>query len=89
MTITPAGMRKVIAKTVLKTVLRGIDPWSTLLVDEEILQVLLIEDHDKNQAKQDAFEKTLPVFSKELGNVYVDNLAWMKVLKKIPSTKKS
>ena len=35
-----------------------------------------------------AFEKTLPVFQKELGDVYMDNLAWMKTLKKDPTHKK-
>ena len=49
MTITPASMRKVIAKTVLKS--EEIDPWSTLIEDaaskEEILQVLLMDFFEK------------------------------------------
>ena len=75
-----------------------IDPWTTLINDaaskvrdqyDDILQALLMEGHDESEAKQEAFEKILPVFQKELGNVYMDNLAWMKALKKIPSTKRS
>ena len=61
-----------------------IDPWSTLINDavskvrdqyEDILQALLMEDHDKSEAKQEAFEKILPVFQKELADVYMNNLA--------------
>ena len=74
-----------------------IDPWSTLINDaaskvrdqyDDILQVLLMEDHDESEAKQEAFEKILPVFQKELGDIYMDNLAWMKALKKDPIDKK-
>ena len=70
-----------------------IDPWSTLINDvaskvrdqyDDILQALLMEGHDESEAKQEAFEKILPVFQKELGDVYMDNLAWMKALKKDP-----
>ena len=75
-----------------------LDPWATLIDDaaskvreqyEDILQVLLIEGYDENEAKQEAFGKILPVFQKELGNVYMDNLAWRKALKKFLSTKRS
>ena len=68
-----------------------IDPWSTLINDaaskvrdqyDDILQALLMEGHDESEAKQEAFEKILPVFQKELGDVYMDNLAWTKTLKK-------
>ena len=75
-----------------------IDPWSTLINDaaskvrdqyDDILQALLMEGHDdENEAKQEAFEKILPVFQKELGDVYMDNLEWMKALKKDPIHKK-
>ena len=75
-----------------------IDPWSTLINDaaskvrdqyDDILQALLMEGHDdESEAKQEAFEKILPVFQKELGDVYMDNLAWMKALKKNPIHKK-
>ena len=51
---------------------------------EEILQTLLMEGHDESEAKQEAFAQILPVFHKELGDVYMDNLAWMKALKKDP-----
>ena len=69
------------------------DPWTTLINDaaskvrdqyDDILQALLMEGHDEREAKQEAFEKILPVFQKELSNVYMDNLAWMKALKKDP-----
>ena len=75
-----------------------IDPWSTLINDaaskvrrdqyDDILQALLMEGHDESEAKQEAFEKILPVFQKELGDVYMDNLTWMKALKKDPIHKK-
>ena len=74
-----------------------IDPWSTLINDaaskvrgqyDDILQALLMEGHDKSEAKQEAFEKILPVFQTELSDVYMDNLAWMKALKKDPIHKK-
>ena len=74
-----------------------IDPWSTLIKDaaskardqyDDILQALLMEGHDESEVKQEAFEKILPVFQKELGDVYMDNLAWMKALKKDPIHKK-
>ena len=74
-----------------------IDPWSTLINDaaskvrdqyDDILQALLMEGHDKSEAKQEAFAKILPVFQKKLGDVYMDNLAWMKALKKDPIHKK-
>ena len=72
-----------------------IDPWSTLINDaaskvrdqyDDILQALLMEGHDESETKQEAFEKILPVFQKELGDVYMDNLAWMKALKKDAET---
>ena len=74
-----------------------IDPWSTMINDaaskvrdqyDDVLQALLTESYDEREAKQKAFEKILPVFQKELGDVYMDNLAWMKALKKDPIHKK-
>ena len=74
-----------------------IDPWTTFINDaaskvraqyDDILQVLLMEGHDESEAKQEAFEKILPVFQKELADVYMNNLAWMKALKKDPIHKK-
>ena len=74
-----------------------LDPWTTLINDAaskvrdqyvDILQVLLVENHDESEAKQEASAQILPVFQKELGNVYMDNLAWMKALKKDPIHKK-
>ena len=56
-----------------------IDPWSTLINDaaskvrdqyDDILQALLMEGHDESEAKQEAFEKILPVFQKKL-DVYM------------------
>ena len=51
---------------------------------DDILQALLMEGHDESKAKKEAFAQILPVFQKELGDVYMDNLAWMKALKKDP-----
>ena len=74
-----------------------IDPWSTLINDaaskvrdqyEDILQALLMEGHDESEAKQEAFEKILPVSQKGLADVYMNNLAWMKALRKDPIQKK-
>ena len=47
-----------------------------------------MEGYDESEAKQEAFEKILPALHKELGDVYVDNLRWMKALKKDPIHKK-
>ena len=75
-----------------------IDPCRTTIINDaaskvrdqydDILQALLMEGHDESEAKQEAFEKILPVFQKEMGDVYMDNLAWMKALKKDPIHKK-
>ena len=51
------------------------DPWTTLINDaaskvrdqyDNILQALLMEGHDESEAKQEAFEKILPVFQKRI-----------------------
>ena len=55
---------------------------------EDILQSLLMKGHDESEAKQEAFAQILPVLQKELADVYMDNLAWMKALKKDPIHKK-
>ena len=61
-----------------------IDPWSTLINDtaskvrdqyDDTLQALLMDGHAKSKVKEEAFEKILPVFQKELGDVYMDNMA--------------
>ena len=74
-----------------------LDPWTTLINDaaakvrdqyEDILQALLMDGHDESEAKEEALEKILPVFQKELGDVYMNNLAWMKALRKDPIYKK-
>ena len=74
-----------------------IDPWTTLINDaackvrdqyDDILQALLMEGHDESKAKEGAFAQILPIFQKELGDVYMDNLASMKALKKDPIHKK-
>ena len=74
-----------------------LDPWTTLINDaaskvrdhyEDILQALLMEGHDESEAKEEAFEKILPVFQKELADVYMNNLAWMKASRKDPIHKK-
>ena len=55
---------------------------------DDILQALLMEGHDESKAKEEAFAQILPVFQKELGDVYMDNLTWMEALKKDPIHKK-
>ena len=74
-----------------------LDPWTTLINDaaskvrdhyEDILQALLMEGHDESEAKEEAFEKILPVFEKELADVYMNNLAWMRALREDPFHKK-
>ena len=59
-----------------------LDPWTTLINNaaskvrdhyEDILQALLMEGHDESEAKEEAFEKILPVFQKELADVYMNN----------------
>ena len=51
---------------------------------DDILQALLVEGHDESEVMQEAFERILPPWQKELGDVYVDNLTWMKALKNDP-----
>ena len=74
-----------------------IDPRTTLINDaaskvrdqyDDILQALLMEGHDESEAKQENFEKILPVLQKELSDVYMNKLAWMKALRKDPIHKK-
>ena len=55
----------------------------------DILQALLTQGHDESEAKEQAFAQILPVFQKELGDVYINNLVWMKALKKDPIHKKT
>ena len=55
---------------------------------DDVLQALLMEDHDESEAKQEVFAQILPVFQKELADVYMNNLAWMKALRKDPIHKK-
>ena len=65
------------------------DPWTTLINEavskvwdqyKEILQEFLMEVHDENKAKEDAFAQILPAFRKELGDIHMDNLTWMTVI---------
>ena len=55
-----------------------IDPRTTLINDaapkvreqyDDILQALLMEGHDENEAKQEAFAHILPVFQRKLADV--------------------
>ena len=46
------------------------------------MQPLLTEGHDESKAKEEAFAQILPVLQKELGNVYMDNLAYESVEKR-------
>ena len=75
-----------------------IDPWSTLINDaaSKVQERRHLASRrfswrvvmKAKRIKEEAFEKILPVFQKELGDVYMDNLAWMKALKKDPTHKK-
>ena len=47
-----------------------------------------MEGHDESEAIQEVFAQILPVFQNKLCDVYMDNLAWMKALKKDPIDKK-
>ena len=55
---------------------------------DDILQALLMEGHEESKAKGGSLCANSTCFSKGIGNVYVDNLAWMKALKKDPIHKK-
>ena len=48
--------------------------------------------NDESEAMEEAFAQILTVFQNEvvkMSDVYMDNLTWMKALKRILSTKKS
>ena len=47
-----------------------------------------MRDTTKAKRKRKAFPQILPVFQKELADVYMNNLAWMKALRKDPIHKK-
>ena len=47
-----------------------------------------MEGHDESKGKEEAFAQILHVFQKKFGDVYMDNLGWMKALKKDPIHKK-
>ena len=55
---------------------------------EELLKAFQMNGQDKNIAKQKAFEKILPDFQKEFADVYMDNIRWIKALKKDPVHRK-
>ena len=55
---------------------------------EDMLQTLLMEGQDENEAKEKAFTEILPLWQKQLADVYMDNLTWMKALEKDPIHKK-
>ena len=73
-------------------------PWITLINDtatkvraqyHDMLQALLMKSHDENEAKYNRKPlRILPVLQKELADVYMAKLAWMKALKKDPIHKK-
>ena len=98
-TVMKTVLKKNKAASQLKTVLmrKSIPAWTTLINDalskvrdqyDDILQALLMEGHDESEAKEKAFEKILPVFQKEFGDFFMDNLAWMKASRKDPIHKK-
>ena len=75
-----------------------IDPWATLIDDamsivredyKELLQTFIKNGQDERTAKKNAFEKILPRLQRELAGVYLDNLRWVKALKRDPVHKRS
>jgi hypothetical protein len=74
-----------------------IDPWATMIDDakatvrpeyDEFMKTLQMDGREESAAKQEAFENVLPELQKEFADVYVDNLRWMKALKKDPVQRK-
>ena len=47
-----------------------------------------MEGHDESEAKEETFSQILPLFQKELADIYMNNLAWMKASRKDPIHKK-
>ena len=73
------------------------DPWKPLIEEakqrrnialEEMKESLINTGLDEQSAKDKAFSNMLPNLQKELENIYMERLVWMRQLKKDPVHKK-
>ena len=73
------------------------DPWIPLIEEakqrsniafEEMKESLINSGLDEQSAKDKAYSNILPKLQKELENIYMERLLWMKQLKKDPVHKK-
>jgi hypothetical protein len=73
------------------------DPWIPLIEEakqrsniafEEMKESLINSGLDEQSAKDKAYSNILPKLQKELENIYMERLVWMKQLKKDPVHKK-
>jgi hypothetical protein len=73
------------------------DPWIPLIeeakqrsniVFEEMKESLINSGLDEQSVKDKAYSNILPKLQKELENIYMERLVWMKQLKKDPVHKK-
>ena len=73
------------------------DPWIPLIEEakqrsnigfEEMKESLINSGLDEQSAKGKAYSNILPELQKELENIYMERLLWMKQLKKDPVQKK-
>ena len=73
------------------------DPWIPLIEEakqrrnialEEMKESLINTSLDEQSAKDKAFSNMLPKLQKELENIYIQRLVWMRQLKKDPVHKK-
>jgi hypothetical protein len=73
------------------------DPWMPLIEEakerrnialEKMKESLINTGLDKQSAKDKAFSNMLPKLQKELENIYMERLVWMRQLKKDPVHKK-
>jgi hypothetical protein len=73
------------------------DPWIPLIEEakqrrnialEEMKESLINTGLDEQSAKDKAFSNMLPKLQKELENIYMERLVWMRQLKKDPVHKK-
>jgi uncharacterized UPF0160 family protein len=73
------------------------DPWAPLKAEaeqqsvsefEELTQNFTAEGFDENEAKDKAYLLILPKFRKDLQNIYLERLQWIRQLKRDPIHKK-
>ena len=73
------------------------DPWIPLIEEakqrnniafEEMKESLIDGGRDEQSAKDKAYSNILPKLQKELENIYMERLVWMRQLKKDPVHKK-